>query len=157
MKKITLLALGRLKEPYLRDAAAEYEKRLSPFCRLSCIELSPARLPEHPSEAQIAAALEAEADAIFARLPARAQTVALCIEGRTVDSEEFSCLVTDGEESHTVFLLGSSHGLAERVKRAANVRLSLSPMTFPHQLARILLLEQIYRGFQIGAGSAYHK
>lgn len=160
MLKITLLTVGRLKEPYLRAAAAEYGKRLSAFCTLKVEELEPARLPDKPSEAQIAAALEDEGKRILAKIPAAAQVNALCIEGKTLSSEALARRMADAPLSgcsHLVFLIGGSHGLAPAVKSRADFRMSMSPMTFPHQLARVMLLEQIYRGFQIGQGSAYHK
>lgn len=160
MLKITLLTMGRLKESYLRAAAAEYEKRLSAFCVLKNEELEPARLPDKPSQAQIAAALEDEGKRILAKIPAGAEVFALCIEGKTLTSEELSGRLSAAPlqgHSHLVFVIGSSHGLSSAVKSRADLRLSMSPMTFPHQLARIMLLEQIYRGFQINQGSSYHK
>ncbi|MGI6270012.1 MAG: 23S rRNA (pseudouridine(1915)-N(3))-methyltransferase RlmH [Candidatus Howiella sp.] len=159
MLRITLIVLGRLKEDYLRQAAAEYAKRLQSLCRLETIELHPAPLPDRPSSAQIDAALETEARRIEEKLPAGAKLIPLCIEGKTLSSEDFSARLSDiGMGGGSVaFVIGSSYGLADRIKRQADWRLSLSPMTFPHQVARILLLEQIYRGLKILAGGTYHK
>lgn len=152
--------LGKLKETYLRAACVEYEKRLAAFCKLRTIELTPYRLPDNPSEAQIADALEKEAAEIEKHIPQNAVVYALCIEGKTVSSEQFSAQLSkaavDGAAS-VVFVIGSSFGLSDRIKRRANVRLSMSPMTFPHQLARVMLLEQLYRAFQISIGGKYHK
>lgn len=159
MLRVTLITLGRLKEPYLREAVAEYTKRLQSLCRLEVIELSPAPLPDRPSAAQIDAALEAEARKIEEKLPSGAKLIPLCIEGKLLSSEDFSArLESAGMEGGSVaFVIGSSYGLSDRIKRCADLRLSLSPMTFPHQLARVLLLEQIYRGLKILAGGTYHK
>lgn len=160
MIHVDLIVLGKLKESYLRDACAEYAKRLQAFCKLRTIELTPYRLPDDPSDAQISDALEREAADIEKNIPANAAVYALCIEGKTVPSEQFSAMLdqsaVDGSGT-VVFVIGSSFGLAERIKRRANVRLSMSPMTFPHQLARVMLLEQLYRAFQIRAGGKYHK
>ncbi len=160
MIHVDLIVLGKLKEPYLREACAEYQKRLQAFCKLRTVELAPYRLPDDPSGAQIADALEREAAEIEKHIPQGAFVFALCIEGRTVSSEQFSAMLDkaalDGSGS-VVFVIGSSFGLSERIKRRADMRLSMSPMTFPHQLARVMLLEQIYRAFQIRAGGKYHK
>ena len=160
MIHVDLIVLGKLKEDYLRDACAEYAKRLQAFCRLRTVELTPCRLPDDPGEKQILDALEREAAEIERHIPQNAVVYALCIEGRTVSSEQFSAMLdkasVDGSGS-VVFVIGSSFGLAERIKHRANVRLSMSPMTFPHQLARVMLLEQIYRAFQIRSGGKYHK
>ncbi len=160
MLKITLLTVGRLKESYLREAAAEYGKRLSAFCALKTEELEPARLPDRPSEAQIAAALEDEGGRILAKIPAGAGVFALCVEGKPLTSQDLAARLADAPlrgVSRLCFVIGGSHGLSPAVKKRAGLRLSMSAMTFPHQLARVMLLEQIYRGFQINLGSAYHK
>ena len=153
MMKVTLIAPEGLKEKYLRDAADEYIKRLRSFCDLKIAEFSPFKLPDKPSESQIAAALDREAEQILKRIPAGSRTVALCIEGKMLSSEELA-----GEiHAADTFIIGSSHGLAEQVKRTADIRLSFSKMTFPHQLFRVLLLEQLYRAYKINSGGAYHK
>ena len=160
MQKVTVLCTGKLKEKFYLDAAAEYVKRLSRFCKLEIVELPEERLPEDPSPAQIEAALSREADTIRAKLPPAAMAVALCVEGKTRSSEELARLMADSASrgvSHLVFLIGGSFGLHPSIKELAAVRLSMSPMTFPHHLARVMLLEQIYRAYQINAGTKYHK
>ena len=159
MMKITVISPGKLKEKYLRDAAEEYLKRLSRFCDITIIEPEPYRLPEHPSDALIDSALENEAEVLLKKIPDNAFVVALCVEGKRLSSEQLAARV--GELSAMgrpmTFVIGSSYGLSEKVKKRADIRLSVSDMTFPHQLFRIMLLEQIYRAFQINAGSEYHK
>ena len=160
MQKVTILCVGKLKERFSMDAAAEYSKRLGRFCKLELLELPEERLPEAPSPAQIDAALAKEAAAIRSKLPAPALLIALCVEGQMRSSEELSRQMTDWAAqgiSHLVFLIGGSFGLHPSIKVQAAERLSMSPMTFPHHLARVMLLEQIYRAYQIGAGSKYHK
>lgn len=160
MQKVSIICVGKMKEKFYIDAAAEYVKRLSRFCKLEIIELPEDRLPEEPSQAQIDAALAKEAEAIRVKLPASAYIVAMCVEGRTRSSEELAHLMADSANqggSHMVFLIGGSFGLHPSVKALAAVKLSMSPMTFPHHLARVMLLEQIYRAYQINAGSKYHK
>ncbi|MBO5798095.1 MAG: 23S rRNA (pseudouridine(1915)-N(3))-methyltransferase RlmH [Clostridia bacterium] len=160
MRSITLLCVGKLKERYWREAVEEYQKRLSAFCRLSIVEVEEERLPDNPSPAQIAHTLEAEGSRLLAKVPAGAAIYALCIEGKEMDSPALSAsldkLAVDGV-SHMVFIIGGSWGLSDEVKRAARARLSMSPMTFPHQLARVMLLEQLYRAGQISLGGKYHK
>lgn len=160
MISVTVIALGKLKERSMRDLCAEYEKRLSAFCRLQIVELTPERLPDRPSANEIARALEREAVQITAKIPANAYVFAMCIEGKQMSSEVFSqklsSLAVNGT-SNVVFLLGSSFGLQEAIKKRADFRFSMSEMTFPHQLARVMLLEQIYRAFQIESGGKYHK
>jgi len=160
MQKVSVICVGKLKEKFYAEASAEYAKRLSRFCKLEILELPEERLPEDPSPAQIEAALSKEADAIRAKLPASAAIIAMCVEGKTRSSEELAQLMADSANqgaSHLVFLIGGSFGLHPSVKALAGTRLSMSPMTFPHHLARVMLLEQIYRGYQIIAGSKYHK
>ena len=160
MFTITILSPGKCREKYVRDFCAEYEKRLSAFCRLHLVELAPEPLPENPSEAQIQKALEREGAQILAKIPKNAYVFALCIEGKMLSSEalsqKISALALEGK-SELVFVLGSSFGLSDEVKRRADFRLSMSEMTFPHRLARVMLLEQIYRAFQIQNGGKYHK
>ena len=160
MQKVTILCVGKLKEKFYADAVSEYAKRLSRFCRLDITELAEERLPEDPSPAQIEAALSKEAEAIRAKLPPAAMVIALCVEGKTRSSEELARLMADSASqggSHVVFLIGGSFGLHPSVKALAAEKLSMSPMTFPHHLARVMLLEQVYRAYQINAGSKYHK
>lgn len=157
---INIVCVGKLKEDYLRAACAEYQKRLGAFCRLNIIELAPARLPESPNDSQIAAALADEADRILAKISNSDAVFAMCIEGKMLSSEALSAeidkLAVDGFGS-LCFVIGGSHGLDPKVKSRAKIRLSMSPMTFPHQLARVMLLEQIYRSFMISSGGKYHK
>lgn len=160
MQRITLLCVGKLKEKFYVEAAAEYAKRLSRYCRLELVELPEERLPEGPSPAQIDAALAREAEAIRGKLPPSSVLVSLCVEGRERSSEELARLMAEWAsrgESRLVFLIGGSHGLHPSVKAQAAEKLSMSPMTFPHHLARVMLLEQIYRAYQINAGTKYHK
>ena len=160
MQKVTILCVGKLKEKFYVDAVAEYTKRLGRFCKLDIVELAEERLPEDPSPAQIEAALAKEADAIRGKLPVSAYVIAMCVEGKTRSSEELARLMADSAsrgDSHLVFLIGGSFGLHPSVKELAAVKLSMSPMTFPHHLARVMLLEQIYRAYQINAGTRYHK
>lgn len=159
MIKITVIALASLKEKYLKDAAAEYTKRLSPYCDLKIIELDPVRLPEKPSDAEVNSALEREAELILKKIPAGDYVVPLCIEGKQLSSEEFSGVLEQEMNigRGVTFIIGSSCGLADMVKCRADLRLSFSKMTFPHQLFRVMLLEQIYRAFKICSGGAYHK
>ena len=160
MQKITLLCVGKLKEKFYLDACAEYQKRLTRHCKFELIELPEQRLPENPTEAEIAAALSKEADAIEEKLPRGGAIVALCVEGKPMSSEQLSdTLSRYGAQgaSQVTFLIGGSFGLSERVKARADLRLSMSPMTFPHHLARVMVLEQIYRAYQIQSGTRYHK
>ena len=160
MQKITILCVGKLKEKFYMDAAAEYAKRLSRFCRLEITELAEERLPEDPSQAQIDRALAAEAARIAERLPKGGALIALCIEGTELSSpalaERLRTMTVSGA-SELTFLIGGSVGLDRSLKARADLRLSMSPMTFPHHLARVMLLEQIYRAYQIQSGSRYHK
>ena len=156
--QIRMIAVGRLKEKWLREAFAEYEKRLHRYCRLTLIELPEARLPDTPSQGEIAAALETEGRAILAAC--QGVTAAMCIEGKQMPSEQLAkCIADRGVrgESTVSFVIGSSFGLSGQVKQQADLQLSMSEMTFPHQLARVMLMEQIYRAFQIGEGGKYHK
>ena len=160
MLKVTIIALGHLKEKYLKEASAEYEKRLKAFCRLEITELEPVRLPDNPRQSEIDAALNTEADKILSLVPNGAYVVPMCIEGKLISSEELSKkmeTVALSGHSHIVFVIGSSYGLSDRVKIKADLKVSMSPMTFPHQLARIMLLEQVYRAFKITQGGTYHK
>ena len=160
MVSVTLLVVGKLKESYWREACAEYQKRMGSFCRLSVVEVEEYRLPDRPSPAQIQGGLEAEGKKLLQAIPQGAWVCALCIEGRELSSPQLAARleqVTVGGKSQLVFVIGGSFGLHPSVKERAWVRLSMSPMTFPHHLARVMLLEQLYRGFKINEGSSYHK
>jgi 23S rRNA (pseudouridine1915-N3)-methyltransferase len=160
MQSIHLICVGKLKEKFYMEAAAEYTKRLSSYCKLTVTELAEERLPQDPSQAQIDGALAKEADAIRAKLPANATLIALCVEGKLRSSEELAQMMNTWANSgvkHLVFVIGGSYGLHPSIKSAAQVKLSMSPMTFPHHMARVMVLEQIYRAFKINEGSRYHK
>ena len=160
MLSVYLICVGKLKEKFYQEACAEYIKRLSPYCRLTLVELPEEKLPQDPSQAQIDAALEKESQAIRAKLPPSASVVALCVEGKERSSEELARLLADWTQNsakHLVFLIGGSYGLHPALKAEAWLKLSMSPMTFPHHLARVMLLEQLYRAFKIREGSSYHK
>ena len=160
MQKVTVLCVGKLKEKFYADASAEYSKRLSRYCKLDIVELPEERLPEAPSPAQIEAALSKEAAAIRARLPSGAVLIALCVEGELRSSEDLARRMDAWASQgmgQLVFLIGGSFGLHPSIKAEAKLRLSMSPMTFPHHLARVMVLEQIYRAYQINAGTRYHK
>lgn len=159
MFRIHLIVTGNLKERYWREAAAEYEKRLSAFARLTVSELKESRLSENPGSAEIATALEKEADAILSLLSPHAFVVALCVEGKILSSEELAATLSQimREEGELTLIIGSSHGLSPRVKERADLRLSFSRLTFPHQMMRVLTLEAVYRALTILAGRKYHK
>ena len=157
---ITLLCVGKLKEPYYKGAFEEYRKRLGAFCRFTVEEISERRLPEDPSEALLDAALAAEAEELERRVPKGAVLAAFCVEGDPLTSEDFCARLrswaAEGKSS-VCFLIGGSFGLDEALKRRADARFSLSGMTFPHHLFRVMAAEQLYRAFTIGAGMKYHK
>ena len=159
MIKVTLIALGKLKEKYLRDAVDEYSKRLSRYCKLDIIEITPLALPEKPSQSEIDIALQKEADLIEKRIPCGAFVTALCVEGKSMSSKHFSEFVAQKTDSgkNMCFIVGSSYGMSDVIKQKADLKLSLSEMTFPHQFFRVMCLEQIYRAFKISEGGTYHK
>ena len=160
MFDITLITMGKLKEKFYISAAEEYKKRLGGYCRFTLLELPEVRLPENPSPAEISAGLEKEADLIFTKIPKGSWFCVFTPEGKLLSSEalaeQLKSVKLSGKSS-ACFLIGSSFGMADRVKAAANFRLSMSPMTFPHHLARVMVLEQLYRAEAIQAGSKYHK
>lgn len=160
MFEITLITMGKLKEKFYISAAQEYAKRLSGYCRFTLLELPEYRLPENPSQAEITMGLEKEADDILARIPRGAWFCVFTPEGKELNSEAFADKIASVKlsgKSSACFLIGSSFGMAPRVKDKADFRLSMGPMTFPHHLARIMVLEQLYRAEAIQAGSRYHK
>ena len=160
MVTIQLICVGKLKESFYLQAVQEYVKRLGTYCRLLIEEIPESRLSSSPSDAEISAALKKEAEQIRKSLPRGGIVIASCIEGKTLSSPEFSSLLERFEvagASHVTFLIGGSFGLDDALKKEADFRLSMSPMTFPHHLARVMLLEQIYRAFQIRTGGRYHK
>ena len=160
MFDITLIAMGKLKEKFYISAAAEYEKRMKAYCQFHLIELPEIRLSENPAPSEIAAALEKEADTILSKIPKGAWFCTLTPEGKLLSSEALASKMKEiklSGKSCACFLIGSSFGIAPRIKGLADFQLSMSPMTFPHHLARVMVLEQLYRAEAIQAGSKYHK
>lgn len=160
MFEITLIAMGKLKEKFYLSAAAEYEKRMKGYCQFKLLELPEVRLPDNPSPAEINAGLEKEADLILTKIPKGAWFCTLTPEGKMLSSEALAEKLADVKnsgKSSACFLIGSSFGIAPRIKAKADFKLSMSPMTFPHHLARVMVLEQLYRAEAIQAGSKYHK
>lgn len=160
MPEITLITIGKLKEKFYISAAQEYAKRLSGYCKFTLLELPECRLPEDPSPAEIAAGLEKEAEEVFSKIPKGAWFCVFTPEGKELSSEAFAQKLGQVKlsgKSSLCFLIGSSFGMAPRVKERADFRLSMGPMTFPHHLARVMVLEQLYRAEAIQAGSKYHK
>ncbi len=160
MVHISIVCVGKLKEKFWTDACNEYAKRLKAFCSFSVVETDEEKLPDNPSPAQIRQTLEREGQRILSGIPKNAAVIAMCIEGKQKTSEmlakELSDMTVNGVH-HIAFVIGGSWGLSEKVKQTASVKLSMSAMTFPHQLARVMLCEQIYRAFQISNGGKYHK
>ena len=151
--------MGNLKESYLRDASAEYEKRLGGFCRFESVCLKEEKLPDSPSTSEIDSALKKESAKILAELSPKAYKIAMCVEGGQMSSEELAKKIdaVSNVTGEICFVIGSSHGLDESVKRACDLRLSISKLTFPHQLMRVILLEAVYRALNINRGTKYHK
>lgn len=152
--------MGKLKEKFYISAAAEYEKRLGGYCKFQLLELPEVKLPEDPSPAEIAAGLEKEAELILSKIPKGAWFCVLTPEGKVISSEALAGKmkeVKNSGKSSACFLIGSSFGMSPKVKEKADFKLSMGPMTFPHHLARIMVLEQLYRSEAIQAGSKYHK
>lgn len=156
---VRFITVGNLKESYLREAVAEYKKRLSGMCRVEDVELKEYKLPDNPSDADIKTALATEAKAILSAVPSRAYLVALCVEGSRMSSPDLAKKLESvgNRASEICFVIGSSYGLAPEVKNAAQLRLSVSDLTFPHQLMRVILYEAVYRCYQIAKGTKYHK
>lgn len=155
---INLIVIGKLKEDYLRSACAEYIKRLSRYCTFQLFELDECRLSDNPSEKEIASALKKESEQI--KKYAKGMIIPMCIEGKQLSSPELSEKLSSAGLngfSTITFIIGSSFGLDAEIKASGHFKLSMSKMTFPHQLARVMLLEQIYRAFQISEGGKYHK
>ncbi len=160
MFNIKILCVGKLKEKFFSDAVSEYLKRLSAYCRIEIEELPESRLSGAPSDAEISAALAREAGSLKLRIPKDALVIAMCIEGKELDSKQLSDFIelcgVKGK-NRICFIIGGSMGLDESIKKEAALKLSMSKMTFPHHLARVMLLEQLYRGFKIAEGAKYHK
>lgn len=161
MLNVNLITVGKLKESYLRDACAEYQKRLQAFCKLNIVELNESRLPDSPSEKEIKTALSNEGKAMMSLLSGNScYNITMCIEGKQLSSVKFAekleKISVDGKSTVNI-VIGSSFGIADEIKAVSDFKLSMSEMTFPHQLARVMLLEQLYRAFQINSGGKYHK
>ncbi len=158
--KITLIIIGKLKEKYFIEASAEYEKRLSAYCKLEIKHIDAARLPSQPNTGEITAALAEETAKINRAIPSGATVIPMCIEGKQLSSEELSQRLDNMKLSgisHLCFIIGGSYGISDEIKQKAALKLSMSKMTFPHRLARVMLLEQLYRAFKISEGGSYHK
>lgn len=160
MLNINIICVGKLKEKFWTDACSEYAKRLKGFCSFSIIEVDEEKLPDLPSETQIKNTLEKEGQRIISRIPKNAKVISMCIEGKQRSSEklakELEEMAVNGASS-IAFVIGGSWGLSDEVKNLSFMRLSMSEMTFPHQLARVMLCEQLYRAFQISSNGKYHK
>lgn len=160
MLSIRLVCVGKLREQFFIDAFNEYSKRLSAYCKFECAELNETKLGSSPSDKEIAAALDKEAADIERALGKDAYVIAMCVEGMQLKSEDLaqkiSSLAVAGR-GRICFVIGGSFGISPRIKQRADMRLSMSEMTFPHHLARVMLAEQIYRAFKISEGSKYHK
>jgi 23S rRNA (pseudouridine1915-N3)-methyltransferase len=160
MMNVQLIVLGKLKEKYMKDFAAEYEKRLSAYCKMTVVELEPVKLSDNPSQSEIDNALLKETKMIKDKIPKNSYIFAMCIEGKQMSSEDFSQKLDDialSGKNSVVFIIGSSFGLSNEIKGMSDYKFSMSKMTFPHKLARIMLTEQIYRGFSISNNGKYHK
>ena len=160
MFEITLITMGKLKEKFYLSAAEEYAKRLKGYCKFQLLELPEHRLPDSPSQSEILAGLEKEADLIISKIPKGAWFCVFTPEGKNLSSEEFAAKLKEVKlsgKSSACFLIGSSFGMADRIKQMADFKLSMGKMTFPHHLARIMVLEQLYRAEAIQSGSKYHK
>lgn len=159
MLNIKIYVTGTLKEPYYRDALAEYKKRLGAYCKLDIVEYKEYKLPDDPSQRQIEQALAAEGDRILSDIGARAYKIAMCVEGKQLSSEEFAEKLEDISRSHgeLAIIIGSSYGLSDKLKNACDMRMSVSKMTLTHQMMRVWLLEILYRCLSISHGGRYHK
>lgn len=159
MMNVTVIAVGKLKEGYLRDGCKEYIKRLGTYAKVNVIEINEEKCNDNPSDSEIKNVIKKEGERIIAKIPKGSAVIPLCIEGREYDSREFSGLIENISlsNSHICFVIGGSFGLDDSVKQTGKIKLSFGKMTLPHQLARMVLLEQIYRGFSIMNNSKYHK
>ena len=160
MLTVNIICIGKIKEKYWTDAISEYSKRLSAFCKFNIIELSEEKTYNNPNDTQIEAILNAEGKRLFSKISDSAYVVAMCIEGKIISSPELADKINDvslSGKSTVDFIIGGSWGLSADVKRRADFKLSMSRMTFPHQMARVVLCEQIYRAFEINNNGKYHK
>lgn len=156
---INIISVGKIKEDYFKAALAEYEKRLNRFCKLTCIVLPDKRIPDNPSKGECDAVLRAEGEQIMSKISKSDRVIAMCVEGKMLSSEDLAEKIEKLSFSggDIDFVIGGSLGLWDEVKNRADFKLSLSPMTLPHRIARLVLEEQIYRAFKINANEAYHK
>lgn len=159
MAQITVITVGTLKENYLKEAVAEYKKRLSQYAKVDEISLKEERIVNEDDSSEIARALDAEGAKIRSAVPEGAYKIALCVEGKEFDSVELSQVIGKAVDrcGKIALIIGSSHGLSDKIKKESDLMLSFSKLTFPHQLMRVILLEAIYRSFTIIAGKKYHK
>ena len=160
MLNISIICVGKLKEKYWTLACGEYLKRLKMFCKCSVIEVDEKKLSANPSASEINETVTIEGERILSKIPSSAYVISMCIEGNLISSEQLSKKLEDiaiGGKSNVVIVIGGSWGLSDAVKDRSNFKLSMSKMTFPHQMARVILLEQIYRAFQISNSGKYHK
>ena len=159
MLQINILYVGNIKDKFFQDAVSEYEKRLSGFCKLKNIELKEEK-PKDESDAEIAMIIRKEGDRLLEAIPPKSYKIVLCVEGKQISSEELAQRISDiplSGYSEITFIIGGAFGMDERVKKAADFRLSISKMTFTHRMMRVILIEQIYRALNIASGGHYHK
>ncbi len=161
MQNITIIAMGKVQKGFMLDGCNEYIKRLKTMCNLKIVQLEDVQLMEkNLSDAMIQKTLDREADEIIKNIPKQSYIISMCIEGKQISSEGLAQLFIEKAVegfSNITFIIGSSHGLSDRIKQMSHFKMSMSKMTFPHQLARVMLLEQTYRAFSIINGSKYHK
>lgn len=159
MLNINIICVGKLKESYLRGAVDEYSKRMKTLCKLNIIELNEERVGDDPSDAEIARTITAESERIMQKIGKGDYVIAMCVEGKNISSEELSDRIENISMTHSTIdlIIGGSWGLSDALKKRADFKLSMGKMTFPHQLCRVMLLEQVYRAFQISKGTKYHK
>lgn len=160
MQSVNIICIGKIKEKYWTEAIKEYSKRLSAFCRFNIIELDEEKVTSNPNPALIKSIIEAEGKRIIAKLTKGSYVIPMCIEGKILSSPDLANRLADtalNGKSTIDFIIGGSWGLSDEVKQKADLRLSMSKMTFPHQMARVILCEQIYRGFEINSNGKYHK
>ncbi len=160
MISVNIICIGSLKEKYFKDAVLEYSKRLSAFCKFKIVQLDEHKLPQNPSESEILQGIDIEGEKIKSKISKNSYVISMCIEGQIISSEKLASQIQDVSLqgiSNIDFIIGGSFGLSNEIKNLSNFRLSMSKMTFPHQLARVMLCEQVYRAFQISSGGKYHK
>jgi 23S rRNA (pseudouridine1915-N3)-methyltransferase len=158
--KIKIICVGKIKEKYLKDAIDEYSKRISRFAKLEIIEISDEKIPDNASRSEEEKVIKTEGEKIEKYILPKDYVIALCVEGKNISSNEFAdkiSKITLSGASSIAFIIGGSLGIYEKIKKISNFNLSFSQMTFPHQLMRVILLEQIYRAFKINANEEYHK